>query len=415
MSVIDVIRRLAAPAADPTSDAYEWLVEHGLPTQRDEAWRYTPVSRISGVDYHPGTPAPTVGVSQLRELLGASHGPRIVCINGVFSAEHSTLERLAMGLRCVDLGPGPHRPELDVPRVDGYRLLNDIAGVGGAAILLTADTRLEEPVEVVHLTVPGDEPTMVHPRTHIDARGQSRLVVIERYLGLPGVGLTNAVTTIVAGPGAQVVHQRIVDGPTEADHLGHTSVRMNHEASLCSTSVMIGGRIARSATDVVLHGDEAVVELRGLSLCAGHQQHDQLATVEHAGSRGVSDQRFTAVADHHAHSSFGGHVLVQPATAGTVATQMSRSLVLSDTAEVTTRPWLEIQADDVRCTHGATVGRLSDEALFYLRSRGIPRTDARRMLITAFIREVIDEIEPTWLRAELDSRIDRALAPEEIA
>jgi Fe-S cluster assembly protein SufD len=412
VSTVGLLDRLAPATAEIPDAAFAWLLDHGLPTERDEAWRYTAVTRILATPYRPSTSFPEPDQRTLLDLLGPSEGPRVVCINGCFDASLSSLEDLAPGLRCVDVGSRTRGARLDDERLDGFRLLNDVVG-GGAAVLVAADVQLQSPIEVVHVFVPGDDPTVVHPRTHIDVRARSRLVLVERYIGLPGAGLTNAATTITAGPEARVVHHRVEDDPVGVDHLGHTSVRVAHAASVRSTSMLFGGRVARSASDVILDGPGSRVRLLGLCLATHDQHHDNVATVEHAGSSCASDQLYTSVVDDRAHASFSGHVIVQPETTGTVARQMSRNLVLSRTAEVTTRPWLEILADDVQCTHGATVGRLSDEALFYLRSRGIPEAEARRMLIRAFVGEVVDGVAPTSLRTRLEARVEQWLTSKD--
>jgi Fe-S cluster assembly protein SufD len=387
--------------------ATRWLLEHGLPTERDEEWRYTPVTRILARHHRPARSLQEPDLDSARELLGPPRGMRVVCIDGRFNNELSGLHDLPTGLRCVGIDPRSRSPRVH-GRLDAFRLLNDVVG-SGVAILLTADVRLGEPVEIVHVATTPNGPTAVHPRTHIDVRARSRLVVLERYLGLPGTGLTNAGTTITVGPEAEIVHQRLTDEPDSVDHIGHTSMHLSDDAEVHSTSVLVGGRVVRSATDATLGGNGARLVLRGLSLGTAEQCLDQLATVEHAGSRCSSDQLFASVVDGRARSAFGGQVIVRPGTAGTRAHQMSRNLVLARTAEAMTRPWLEILADDVQCTHGATVGRLSDDALLYLRSRGIPEGLARRMLIRAFVDEFFDGIEPAWLRILLESRLDRWL------
>jgi Fe-S cluster assembly protein SufD len=412
VSILEVVDRLVPSAAGAIPDtAWTWLQDHGLPTDRDEAWRYTPLARIVTTPYGLATPSARPKQQAFLELLGQAEGPRVVCVNGRLDPSLSSLEDLAPGLRCEALAPRTDCLHLDDDRLDGFRLLNSMAG-GGAAILVSADVHLSSPVEVVHVFAPGDGPTVVHPRTYVDVRARGRLVVIERYLGFPGAGLTNAATTITAGRGAEIDHYRIEDDPDGVDHVGHTSARLADEASVRSTSILLGGLVARSASDTILHGHDARLVLRGLSLGAGDQHHDTVATVEHAGSRCASDQLFSSVVDGHAHASFSGHVIVQAGTTGTAAHQMTRNLVLTRTAEVATRPWLEILADDVQCTHGATVGRLSDEGLFYLRSRGIPEASARRMLIAAFVQEVVDDIQPTGLRTGLELRIERWLESE---
>jgi Fe-S cluster assembly protein SufD len=169
--------------------------------------------------------------------------------------------------------------------------------------------------------------------------------------------------------------------------------------------LLTGISVARNAVDVVLRGDRAAVELRGLDLPVGDDRHDTAVTVEHAASHGQSRQLFKAAVDDHARASFSGRVIVAPGTAGTDADQTSRGLLLAPTAQADTRPWLEIFSDDVRCTHGSSVGRLDRDGLFYLRARGVPEAQARSMLVGGFIAEMTDAIELPSLRAVVSAAI----------
>jgi Fe-S cluster assembly protein SufD len=183
-------------------------------------------------------------------------------------------------------------------------------------------------------------------------------------------------------------------------------------ASAASSSLLTGVHVARNAIDVVLRGSLASIDLRGLDLPTGTQRHDTAVTVEHAASHGSSRQLFKAAVDDRARGSFSGRVIVQPGTVGNDADQTSRSLLLAPTAQADSRPWLEIFSDDVRCTHGSSTGRLDDEALFYLRSRGIPLTHARTMLVGGFVAEMTESIEPPTLRALVESAARRPRGDE---
>jgi Fe-S cluster assembly protein SufD len=244
-----------------------------------------------------------------------------------------------------------------------------------------------------------------HPATVIVAGRDCSLSVVETYAGTPGPALTNASTTIRAGERARIRHWRIEAEATDAVHIGHTGVVQHEGAEVLLLSVLHGATIGRHAHDVVLAGPDARCDVVGLAVPAGRQVHDHLVTVEHAAARCTSTQRFRAVVDDRARSSFSGHVIVRPGTVATSADQSSHNLLLAPTAEADARPWLEILADDVRCTHGATVGRLDDDALFYLRSRGIPLAQARDVLIDAFVQELLDRIDCTPLRARIESEL----------
>ncbi|MGV3759689.1 MAG: Fe-S cluster assembly protein SufD, partial [Actinomycetota bacterium] len=301
--------------------------------------------------------------------------------------------------------PRPASGAEDQP-ADGFHALNWAAGRDVAAVLVDPAVRIEVPVHVVHLSVPGAGATASHPRTIVRTGAGSQLHLIETYAGMPGSHVTNASTRIVAGDGATITHHRIQTEAAEAVHVGRTAIDQASGSLVRSTSVTGGGRIARSAIVVELQGPDAHAELDGLYLPTDHQRHDNVITVDHRASRCRSTQRFKGIVDDHGRGSFSGHVVVRPGTTGTDAHQSNPNLVLRPTAQADTRPWLEILADDVRCTHGATVGRLDDDALFYLRSRGIPQDTARAMLVAAFATEIVDGIEPASLRAHVTSQLD---------
>jgi Fe-S cluster assembly protein SufD len=394
-----------------------WLAAHGLPDQRAEAWRYTPVDDVLAA-LEAASPAiagcESVDRTVVDELAGRRHaGPRLVFVDGAFAPALSDVDPLPRGLRIggADSLRSRPRPALapDDQPGDGFHALNWAAGRDVATVFVEPGVELAEPVEVVHLSAPGNEPTVSHPRTVVRAGPHSRLAVVETYAGQAGAYVTNASTRIVAGEGASITHHRLQAETTDAVHIGRTAIEQSRGSVVRSTSISTGSRIARSAIVVQLHGADASVELDGLYLPSGCQRHDHLVTVEHQASRGTSSQRFRGVVDDHARGSFSGHVVVRPGTTGTDARQENRNLLLQPAAQADTRPWLEILADDVRCTHGATVGRLDEEALFYLRSRGIAPDRARAMLVAAFAAEITDRISPAWLRARIRAELDPRL------
>lgn len=384
----------------------DWLVAHGLPNLSEEAWRSTPLVDILAA-LESARPAPTssdaVSRALVDELAGRHGGPRLVFVNGVFDPALSELIVGSAGLWVGDAEGlrARRRPGVAPPSeqpVDGFHALNWAAGRDVAAVLTEPDAAPDTPVHVVHLAVPGGGITVAHPRTVVRLAHGSTLHVIETNVGLGGESVTNASTRILVGEDASVTYHRVVAGSPHAIHLGRTGIEQAARSTARAASVIAGGQIVRSAIDVRLGGPEARSDVDGLYLPTGHQQHANVITVDHAASHCTSRQRFKGVVDDHGRGSFSGHVIVRPGTVGSDASQLNPNLVLASTAEADTRPWLEIFADDVRCTHGATVGRLDDEALFYLRTRGIPLAEGRAMLITAFADEIIDGLSPPSLR-----------------
>jgi Fe-S cluster assembly protein SufD len=396
----DVLDRLLPGGLTAEGPAADWLREHGLPSRRDEAWRYTALDDIVAGDWErPALTADDLPDRAVLDAVAGHHGgTRLVLADGLFVPDLSDLGAVPEGVSCTAerLVPPPPRP-----RYDGFQAVNDLAAAVGqtAVVRVTAASRPDATVHLVHLDLGGDAPSASYPRTVVEVGGGGCLTLIESYAGTPGRRFIDATTTITVADEAELNHHRILTGPEGGFHVGHTLVEQAAGSRVQSWSLLAGAETARNAIDVILHGDDAVVDIGGLYLASGTQRHDTAVTVEHAASGGTSRQHVRGVVADRARGSFNGHVIVAAHTRGTDAGQTSRSLLLSPTAEADTRPWLEIFADDVRCTHGATVGRLDDDALFYLRSRGIPEPDARAMLVDGFVAEATEAIESASLRS----------------
>lgn len=385
-----------------------WLDAHGLPTAKDEAWRYTPVDDIVAALLR-SRPGPDVGRSVepavLDELVVDLGGPRLVHVNGTYAPHLSRTDGLGPGLwvgGVEELRPKrrPGTAPADEP-ADGFHALNWAAGRDVAAVLVDADstpTDVDRPLQIVHLTVAGDDPSSVHPRTVVRVGPRSTLHVVETHHATHGASVTNASTRLVAADGATVTHHRLLTAADDAVHVARVGISQLAGSTVTSTALSIGGAIVRTAVDARLAGEHARLDVSGLYAPVDAQRHDNVVTVDHAASHGTSTQTFRGIVDDTARGSFSGHVIVRPGTVGNDARQSNPNLVLDRRAQADTRPWLEIFADDVACTHGATVGRLDDDALFYLRSRGIPAERARQLLVEAFAGAVLDRLAPPALR-----------------
>lgn len=379
-------------------------------TSRKEAWKYTPVdeivARIGGAAIAVRPRRTPVSRSFVDARAGSRSGPRLVFVNGFYDAGLSDHDDLPEGVWC---GPADHRhpPAAELARAVTFPATDDplvhvSARADIAVVIADAGVRFVEPVHIVHVAAPDDRSgrgsVMSHPRTIVEVGSDSHLTVVETYCGLDVPTVTDTSTTIRVGDRAGLDHCRIQIESATATHVGHTEIEQGAGSELRMTSITVGGDIARNEIDVLLAAPDAHTELTGLNMTAGRQRHDTVVTVDHAASHGASTQRFAGVVDGHGRGSFSGEIVVRPGTVATDAHQSNRNLVLAPTAEADTRPWLRILADDVRCTHGATVGRLDDDALFYLRSRGISPPVARTMLIDAFVRDVTDAIAHPWVR-----------------
>jgi Fe-S cluster assembly protein SufD len=348
-----------------------------------EMWKYTPVDEVlaSRGDAVPGMAVP-IGRARIDVLAGELECPRLTFVNGIH-----------------------------VPSLSSFPLPFGLDFTDDDTLVVSSDVVVPTPIHLVHVSVPGHDRTLSTPRTELVVGRHSRVAVVESYVGIDGAAHTDASTTIRVESNGTLGYTRVQSEPTSAVHVGRTIVEQAEGSSTRVTSITTGADIARHELTVRLAGNDARAHLDGLYLPTGNQRHDNVVTVDHQGSRGASTQCFKGVIGDHARGSFTGRVIVRAETSGNDASQTNRNLVLSASAEADTRPWLEIFADDVRCTHGATVGRLDDDALFYLRSRGISVAVGRRMLVDAFIREILDTIEPSALRRRLADtcrvRVDR--------
>lgn len=373
-----------------------------IPTARDERWHYAPLDEITArlqrsVAPSPGDPAARVAPSQI-DALAAAAGPRLVFVNGEHSSALSDLDGLPIGVRC------------------GVSGMNQGSAAGTATVTVDDGVRCEELIHVVHIAAPDAGATrsvLSRPRTTIVVGAGARVSIVETFGGPTGStspAFTEAATQVRLGDDSELALYRIQIEPPQVTHVGRTRIDQGARSVMRMTSVTLGGDIARNAVEVRLDAPDAAIELTGIDVARGRQRHDTVVTVEHAASRCSSSQRFNAVVDHHARASFSGEIIVEPGTTGTDAHQSSRSLVLDRNAEADSRPWLRILADDVRCTHGAAVGRLDDDALHYLRSRGVPLAAARAMLIDAFLGDITDSITDARLRAHVAGVVSSTVA-----
>ncbi len=397
-------RVVPAGPSELVSEAEAWLAAHGLPGRRDEAWRYAPVSRFRDAVAAAGpAPAATPQGAALAGVVGWHDAPTLVLVNGLWDEGLSIPGRAGTdGL----LDSGPLRGIVGSGCVDGFDALNRV-GHRSSALIATAPGAAEVLVQVVHLSVPSAGTTVAHPRTVVDVAPRSSLTLVETFVGGDHTMLTNAATVIRVGEGGHLRHHRVQVGDPSGLHVGHTHARLATGATLHLGLFELGAAAAHHRCDVVLAGDHATVTAAGLYSPGPDQHHDTLVRVEHAASDGTSRQHLRGVVADGGRGSFSGSVVVDAGTTGNDASQANHSLLLGRHAEADSRPWLEIHSDDVRCSHGSSVGRLDDDALFYLRSRGIDRATARRMLIDAFVADALGAISPpqvaTWVSGLFDA------------
>jgi Fe-S cluster assembly protein SufD len=387
----------------------------GFPTARDEEWRFTPVAPIAQGTWRQRTDA-TQGVTreQLAPFIfGHPEWTTLVFVDGGYSAALSSTGELAAGVRVGSLAEAlqadgslleRHLARHASIESSPFTALSTAFMRDGGFLHVPANTDLTRPVHLVFVSTRDAAGSVSHPRNLLVIESGARASVIESYVSLAeGASYwTNAVTEVVAGANSWIEHTRIQRESERAYHVGLTHVEQQRDSHYRSFTLAMGGALARHNLHAYLNGENVETLMYGLYLTRGNQVVDNHTAIHHNQPNCRSWEVYKGVLDGRSRAVFNGKVFVKPEAQKTDAKQTNRNLLLSDTAKVDTKPQLEIFADDVKCTHGATVGRLDDVALFYARSRGVPAEKAQRLLTYAFAAEVTSEVVLEPVRDELD-------------
>ncbi len=406
--------------------ALERFTELGIPTQRDEAWKFTPVARLVNRPHAPAEPLELPLERVLPHLLGGPKARRLVFVNGILQPQWSHVGGLPEGAAIESLARvAETRPQALLERLqaldDGrsFTALNAALTVCGAWITVPAGLALADPVQLLFLTVGRPDAPMSHPRVVIELAEGAALTLIESHVGLePGPALTNLVCEARLGPGAVLTHDRLLVQEAEAALVGKAAVTAAARATYAQTTIALGGALLRSESEVWLEGEGIECRLSGLAVPRAGEHVDTLVRIHHRAPGSHSDQLFKSVVEERGHHAFAGKIIVHPGAQKTNAYQKNDNLLLGEDGEVDTKPELEIYADDVKCSHGATCGELDPEALFYLRARGLDGPTARGLLTWAFAAEIVERLGDPTVRAAarraLAARLPGAVVPEEV-
>jgi Fe-S cluster assembly protein SufD len=402
--------RPAIPVGSPSwletlrAEAVERIRRNGLPTRKLEAWKFTSLGALERIAFRPANDdvAPRLDKAALAALRLTPQCHLAVFVNGRFRADLSDLAHLPEGSSVTSLakaGESDLRALTAAPEIAGDSRaralvdLNTAFMTDGAVVHLGPGATLD-PIQLLFLALPVGEPKVFQPRNLICAAAGSSATVLETYASLgEGVYWTNAASRVLVARNAVLRHYKLQAEAPVAYHTAETSVCLDEAAAYRMFVLSQGAGLARNEIDVALAAAEAEARLSGATLARDAQHLDTTIRIDHAMPNGSSTQAFRSVVDDRAHAVFQGRIRVAPGAQKTDAQQLSRSLLLSATAGTDTKPELEILADDVKCSHGAAVGDLDKEALFYLRARGIGESEARRILIDAFIGELIAAVE----------------------
>ena len=397
----------------------------GFPTPKLEDWHFTSVAPIAESDFRTLLAASgDVKSDDLAPFLLGQDWPVAVFVNGRFSVELSRLEKLDTKISVMPLARAwesmPELLETHLSKVASYNdqsftALNTAFMYDGAVIHAPADSVASAPIHLLFISDSNVAKSVAHPRNLIVVDRNAKLSVIESYVGLGDAGyFMNAVTEAVLADGAQLEHYKVQRESLRAYHVGTTEVRQARDSRFNSFSFATGAALSRTNIYTSLAGEGSSAILNGLYIVDGTQHVDHQTSIEHVSPNCASHEVYKGILDGSSHGVFNGKVYVHPEAQKTDGKQSNNNLLLSDRARIDTKPQLEIFADDVKCTHGATVGRLDETALFYLKSRGIPAKEARALLTYAFAAGVLDMIPLEPLRDALQAMMmERIVQPVE--
>lgn len=393
-------------------DALDRIESLRLPTIRDEEWRFTDISSLRSMSFPRASAAPLPELDKQVDTFLDETACRLVFVDGQYMSGLSSLADDGSITVCSLselIGTRASIAERYFGKLADFQenvfvALNTALMHDGVCIVIPAGVSVKVPVHILYVTSRKD--VAVYPRCLLIAEPGANVTVVEEYVTLyEGASLTNAVTEMYIRDSACVNHIRVQRESSQAFHIANGSVLVAQSAHYDSVSLALGARISRFDQKIILAGGNAECEVDGLALIAGRQLADTHTFIDHANSHCRSRQLHKCIVDESAHGVFSGKIMVRPHAQQTDARQLNRNLLLSDKARMDTKPQLEIFADDVKCAHGATVGQLDNESLFYLRSRGLTEVAARNLLTYAFGGEVINRVIVPSLKQRLEEYI----------
>ncbi|MFQ5467223.1 MAG: Fe-S cluster assembly protein SufD [Kiloniellaceae bacterium] len=411
------LARFGGPAHMAVGAAAPWLrdlragaaahfAETGLPSPRDEAWKYTNLRPLAALDFAAPDDPPagaTVAIDHLPSLLPQSHGGhRVVFVNGRFAPDLSAVDNLPEGVEMASLAALLRaRPESLAGQLgaiangaNGAMLALNTAMMGDGLVLrVKREHTVDLPIEVVYVTAASARPIAYHPRNIIVMEPGAHATLAEHHASLDGGAyLTNGVTEIRIGAGATLHHYKVQTESDAAFHIATLHAEVGRDGLYNGFALTRGGRLTRNEATVRLAAPGAEGRLNGVYMLRGEQHCDTTTLIDHEAPHTSSREVFKGAIDDRARGVFQGRIVVRPDAQKSDGHQLSKALLLSDRAEIDAKPELEIYADDVKCSHGAAIGDLDRDALFYLRARGIPEAEARHMLVEAFLADTIAEL-----------------------
>ena len=397
----------------------------GFPTARrsNEEWKYTDIRRIAT---HPfqlvvESGPPRLNPQELeRFTFGESHWNRLVFVNGKCSVHLSSLSSLPADVSVINLAEAMTtqaemvRQHLAIHasyEANAFVALNTAFVHDGAFVHIPDDTLVEEPIHLLFITTsPQEQDTVSHPRVLILTGKDSQATIIESYAGISDSrSFTNAVTEVVVGAGSEVKYFKVQQQNEQAFHITNTQVVQARDSSFSSVNIDLGGQLVRNNLNALMGAEGSSCRLNGLYMVTGTQHVDNQVIIDHAKPYTTSRELYKGILNGRSRTVFHGSIIVRKDAVKVDARQEDKNLLLSNQAEADTKPAFWIYCDDVKCAHGASCGQIDEDALFYLRCRGIDERVARLFLIRGFVTEVIDSIDNEPLRTQVDRLVQAKL------
>lgn len=396
------------------------FVEIGFPTTREEEWRFTNITPITKINFHPILQYDCAGLT-LRDIgrFALDGVIRLTFVDGFFSPELSDIRSLSNGIVTTGLASALKKDAQSVQQLlnkylkldeNAFMALNTAFIQDGAFVSIPNDTVVDLPIQLLYISTNQKSALFSHPRNLILVGENAHLSLIETYGNISeNICMTSVVTEMELGIGAIVEHNKLQIENSNSFHVGTTFIHQDKGSKYTSNSIVIGGSIVRNNHIIQLDAEGIECTLNGLSLATDTQLIDNHTVIDHAKPHCESHELFKSILDGKSRGVFNGKIYVRKDAQKTDAKQTNKTLLLSDDATINTKPQLEIFADDVKCTHGATVGQLDEEQVFYLRSRGIDEKAARDILIFAFASDIINRIGTEQLRKMLEKIVQMRL------
>jgi Fe-S cluster assembly protein SufD len=405
---------------DLRREGFDYFQRMGWPIddKRDEMWKYTDVKAVARTEFRiPDAPDTGLSEENITAMIPFDGGmSRLVFVDGYFApevshivdADYASVKLIAEAVRGEESLVHGHLGRYSEPGHDASVGLNTAFFQDG--VFIRADWALSAPVHVAYITSEYADPVVTYPRTLVVAGKGAEVTLIETFLSLgSNRHFTDPVTEVALGEGAKVTHYRLLIENLDSYAIGHVRPCLGPDSTYTAVVYEAGSGLMRLDLEVLIEGEGAFADLKGLYVTRDSQHLDNLVSIDHAQPHGTSRLYFKGILDDKSKAVFGGTVYVRPGADKTDAYQEDKNLLLSDQAEADSKPSLEIYADDVKCGHGATAGAVADEAIFYLRSRGIDEQTASRLLIKGFASEILDGVDIEPLRVFLDEQTTKAL------